>query len=85
MGQSAEENDMSQGGLTKCGEIIWDEEKGYGYVSFEKTFCNGDPTTCLDAISDWTTGLTNEYNDQLKRSQAKFKAISRQNKRVSKK
>lgn len=72
-------------GATKCGELFWSKEKGYGYVVFDRDFRTDEPILCLDAISDWATGLTNEYNDHIKRSQAKFAELRRKTKRVSKK
>lgn len=68
---------------TKCGEIFWDDERGYGYVTFDPRFRRDEPIVCLDAISDWTLGMTNEYNDHIKRSQQTFDALRKLAKRVS--
>lgn len=70
---------------TKCGDLYWDEERGYGYVVFDGHFRREEPIQCLDAISDWVTGMTNEYNDHITRSRQTFDALRRKAKRVSSK
>ena len=72
-------------GATKCGEIFWHPEKGYGYVVFDRDFKRAEPIMCLDAISDWMLGMTNEYNDHIKRSQKTFDDLRSQTRRVTKK
>lgn len=70
---------------TKCGELFWNDEKGYGYVVFTPEFKRDEPITCLDAISDWTTGMSHEYSDHMKRSQQTFDALRSKARRVTKK
>lgn len=70
---------------TKCGELFWNEQDGYGYVVFTPEFRRDAPITCLDAISDWTTGLGHEYGDHIKRSQQTFDALRQKARRVTKK
>jgi len=72
-------------GASKCGEIFWHEEKGYGYVVFDRDFTKSEPITCLDAINDWMLGMTNEYTDHIKRSQMQFEQLRSQARRVTKK
>jgi hypothetical protein len=69
----------------KCGELFWNDVEGYGYVVFTPEFKRDEPIVCLDAISDWTTGLGNEYADHIKRSQQKFDQLRSKARRVTKK
>lgn len=70
---------------TVMGQLIWDEEKGLGYVIFNKEFRSSEAILCLDALSDWVTGFTFEHRDHYRRLTGEFKAKKAGIKRVTKK
>lgn len=59
---------MTTGPKEVMGELIWDHEGGYAYIQMTPAFKRADPILCLDALSDWSTGITHEYNEQYDRS-----------------